>query len=277
MGIRWAFNSATVMHCGWEEELRLWQQFGWRAAEIWFSKMEARTAQGASYEQLAQQMRDAGVQPVGLCAGIISSAFSGPDRKQESAALTRILDAAAAMNAPAATIIIGGAAGNNLAQEYVALIEPLRHAADLAQARGLKINLEFLGGLPVNGTLGSCIELVNRVNHPALGLLFDFCHYYVSASHLEELPLLQPKKLFMVHVDDAPHLPMETLRNEQRCIPSEGRIPVVYLIKHLLHQIHYDGYFSIELYDPDIWKQDPQQVMAQLNVALKNIEAKVEN
>jgi len=66
MNIQWAFNSATVMHCGWEEELRLWQQFGWRAAEIWFSKIEARLAQGATYEQLAQQMRDAGVQPVGL-------------------------------------------------------------------------------------------------------------------------------------------------------------------------------------------------------------------
>jgi hypothetical protein len=32
MDIQWAFNSATVMNCGWEEELRLWQQFGWRAA-----------------------------------------------------------------------------------------------------------------------------------------------------------------------------------------------------------------------------------------------------
>jgi len=277
MNIQWAFNSATVMNCGWEEELRLWQQFGWRAAEIWFSKMEARLAQGASYDQLARQMRDAGVQPAGLCAGVISTAYSQPDRNQEYAALARIFDAAQAMNAPSATIIIGGTSGDDLTQEYTALVEPLQHVADMAQARNVKINLEFLGGLPVNGTLGTCIELVNRVNHPAFGLLFDFCHYYVSASHLEELALLQPEKLFMVHVDDSPRLPMEKLRNDQRCIPGMGRIPIVYLIRHLRHQMHYEGYFSVELYDPEVWKQEPQQVMAQLAAALKNIEAEVEH
>lgn len=275
MNIKWAFNSATVMHCDWEEELQLWQKFGWRAVEIWFSKMEARIAQGASYEQLARQMQDAGAVPVGVCAGAISTVFSKPDRELEFSKLTKVMDAAAAMKAPSVTVILVGDAGDDLAQEYSAVIDPLRHAADLAAERGLKLNLEFLGGQPVNGTLGSCIELVNKADHPALGLLFDFCHYYAGASHLEELQLLQPEKLFMVHVDDARRVPMEVLRNDQRCIPGEGRIPVVSLMKHLLHQTSYDGYFSVELYDPEFWKEDPQQVMSQLAVSLKNIETEL--
>jgi 2-keto-myo-inositol isomerase len=275
MNIQWALNSATIMNCGWDEELRLWEEFGWRAAEIWFFKVEERIAQGASYEQLARQMRDAGVLPVGMCAGTVSTAFSQPDREQEYASLAQRLDVTAAMGVPSLTVILGGESGDDLEREYSALIEPLHHVAELAQERGLKINFEFLGGLPINGTLGSGIELVNRVDHPALGLLFDFCHYYVSASHLEELQLLQPGKLFMVHVDDAQRRPMETLRNDQRCIPGEGRIPVVTLMRHILQDARYDGYFSVELYDPEIWKEEPRQLLSRLNVSLKEIETQI--
>lgn len=276
MKIQWAFNSATVMNCGWEEELWLWQQFGWRAVEIWHSKIEARIAQGATYEQLARQMRDAGVSAVGACAAGVSTAAAGCDRAQEFGALAKQLDATAAMGSPSLTVIIDGEVGGDLAQAYSDLIAPLRRVAELAAERGLKINLEFLGGVPINGTLGSCIDLVNRVDHPALGMLFDFCHYYVSASHLEELQLLQPNKLFMVHVDDAPHLPMERLRCDQRCMPGEGRIPVDYLIGHLRRQINYQGHFSVELYDPGIWELEPHTVMSRLAASLKKIEQRME-
>lgn len=272
MKITWALNSATIMNCNWEQELLLWEQFKWSAAEIWFSKVEERVGRGATYEQLSRQMRDAGVVPVGLCAAGMAPAAGTSDRSQEYSDLEKRLDVAAAMGAPSLTIYIDGKVGDNLTQEYAALIEPLRKAADLAQQRKVKINLEFLGGWPINGTLGSCIELVNRVDHPALGMLFDFCHYYASASHLEELPLLQPSKLFMVHVDDSQRLPMEVLRQDQRCIPGQGRIPILHLMKYLVHDYQYDGYFSVELYDPEIWKLDPELVLSQLSAALVQVE-----
>jgi hypothetical protein len=68
--IRWAFNSATIMHCPWEEELKLWEEelklweeFGWRAAEVWYAKMQPRLTAGASLNQLAEQMHSAGGVP----------------------------------------------------------------------------------------------------------------------------------------------------------------------------------------------------------------------
>ena len=277
MSIRWAFNSATVMNCGWDEELKLWEKFGWTAAEIWYSKMQPRLATGATCEQLRRQMQDAGVLPIGVCAGSISTAFGARNREQEYSDLAKRLDVTATMGAPSLTVIIDGEAGDDLAQEYSDLIDPLRHVAEMADERGVRINLEFLGGLPINGTLGSGIELVSRVDHPALGLLFDLCHYYVSASHLEELELLPESKLFMVHVDDSPRMPMETLRNDQRCYPGDGRIPVVTLINHFRRRMKYDGYFSVELYDPNIWKLEAEQVMSQLNASLKKIEQRIES
>ena len=276
--IRWAFNSATIMNCPWEEELSLWQEFGWNAAEIWYSKLEPQLAKGVSFAQLARQMGDAGVTPIGMCAGVILTPTCEKDDPEgnEQIDILKRLDAAEAMGASSLTVITGGLIGTDLGTEYRLLVPKLRKVAEQADERGLKLNLEFLGGDEINGTMGTCIELVNAVDHPALGMLFDFAHYYVSASHIEEMKLMSPEKLFMVHVDDVRHLPMEIVKNEERCFPGEGRMDVAGMINHLYNKIGYRGYYGIELYDQEIWKLDPRHVMQRLETSLQLLEEKVE-
>lgn len=274
--LRWAFNSATVMRLPWEEELKLWQRFGWSAAEIWYDKAKARLAAGQTLEQLARQMEDAGVTPIGLCAGVIQTRTQGHDRNTERDELARRMDLAAALNTQSITLIVLGKVGDDLAAEYDDLIDPLTRVAEMAADRRLRVNLEFLGGLPINGTLGSCMDLVRRVNHPALGLLFDLCHYYTSASHIEELGLLPKGKLFLVHVDDAQKRPMERLANNQRCFPGEGRMDVPDLLNRIRAMTGYTGYFSVELYDEDVWKMDPVEVFERLARSIQLVEKQID-
>lgn len=276
--IKWAFNSASIMNCPWEDELLLWQEFGWSAAEIWYSKLEPMLAKGYSFDQLAHQMSDAGVKPIGMCATFIATPSTEKDDPEglELIDIVRHLDAAEAIGAESLTVIADGAIGESLASEYKLLVPKIRKFAEMAAERDLKLNLEFLGQSSVNGTMGTCIELVNAVDHPSLGMLLDFCHYYVSASHIEELSLLSPEKLFMVHVNDVRRFPMEIIQNEQRCFPGEGRMDVVGMINHLHNVAQYDGYYSIELFDKDIWKMDPRDAMQKLAASLQEVEEKVE-
>lgn len=276
--IRWAFNSATIMNCPWEAELPLWEEFGWNAVEIWYSKLEPQLARGIGFEELARQMRDAGVSPIGMCAAVVLTPASEKDDPSggEHVDLLKRLDAAAAMGAQSLTIITGGAIGTDLATEYKLLVPKLRKVAEQADERGLRINLEFLGQAEINGTMGTCVELVNAVDHPAFGMLFDFAHYYVSASHIEEMTLMAPEKLFMVHVDDVKPIPMEVVKNEERCFPGEGRMDVVGMINHLYNKVGYRDYYSIELYDQEIWKLDSRLVMQRLQASLQAIDERVE-
>jgi sugar phosphate isomerase/epimerase len=263
------------MHSPWEEELQLWQEFGWKAAEIWYAKMQPLLDKGTTLESLACQMKDAGVEPIGMCAGMVWTSPHRSNEKEEYSQIAHLLDATAAMDARALTVVVIGDKPADLVQEHSYLVDKLRRMAEMAAERKVLINLEFLGGLPVNGTLGSGIELVNRVDHPSFGLLFDYCHYYTSASHLEELALLPVGKLFAVHVDDAQIKPMEVLTNEERCFPGEGRIDVGGLTNHLLRS-GYRKYFTVELYDKDIWEMDPRDVLAKLNQSLRKLEEKIE-
>ena len=259
------------MNCPWDQEVKLWEQFGWHSIEIWASKIQAQMERGASLPALRRQMVDAGARPIGLCVGAI-----GPDPRpgtleRELQEIEKLLDLCNEMGSPALTVVMFGDAGDDLAAVNSILVDKLHAIAARGEARGVRISLEFLGGLDLNGTLGSAIEFVNRVDHSHFGLLLDLCHYYTSASHLEELELMAPEKLFMVHLDDAQNLPMERLKNEQRCFPGEGRINLPGMMR-ALQRFGYRGPYTVELYDRDIWALDPLDVMTRLHQSLCHLE-----
>ncbi|MCY3024336.1 MAG: sugar phosphate isomerase/epimerase [Planctomycetota bacterium] len=273
--LRWAFNSATVMDLPWPEELGFWQRFKWSAAELWYDKIKARLDAGETCAALARQLRDAGVRPIGVSAAVVWTESERHDAADERSELARRLDVTAAVGAPALTVVVLGKVGPDLAQEYCRLADKLRAAGDMAAAHKVKLNVEFLGGLPIVGTLRSCIELLNAANHPAVGMLFDLCHYYVSASHLEELPLLPADKLFLIHVDDARKKPLETLKNDERCFPGEGLIDVPGLLSQIRKLTNYDGYFSLEIYDKEVWRLPAQEVFQRAEKSIQFVEERL--
>ena len=272
MKVKWAFNSATVMNLEWDQELALWKKFKWRAVEVWFDKVKACMEKGRTCADLGRQMRDAGAEPIGVAPAVVWTDSERHDSKHERDELVERMNVTAALGAPALTIIALGRRGPDASVEHDRLADKLRNVARMAEERGIRLNLEFIGGLPVNGTLGTCIELVRKADRPNLGLLLDLCHYYTSPSHVEELDLLPKKKLFLVHIDDAQKRPMEVLGCEHRCFPGEGRINVPALLSEIRRRTKYDGYYSVELYDKDVWAMDPKEVFKKTAACLKMIE-----
>jgi 2-keto-myo-inositol isomerase len=272
MKLKWAFNSATVMNLGWDEEVALWKKYKWKAVEVWFDKVKACMETGRTCAELGQQMRDAGARPIGVAPAVVWTESERHDSKHEYDELVERMNVTVALGAPALTIVALGKRGLDASVELDRLAEKLRNVAEMAGERGIRLNLEFIGGLPVNGTLGTCIDLVRQADHPNLGLLLDLCHYYTSASHVEELDKLPKQKLFLVHVDDAQNRPMEVLGCEHRCFPGEGRINVPALLSEIRRRTKYDGYYSVELYDKDVWALDPKEVFKKTAACLKQIE-----
>jgi len=272
MKLQWAFNSVSVMKLGWDDELKLWKKHKWKAVELWFDKVKACMEAGRTCAELGGQMYDMGITPIGVSPAVVWTTSTGHDPRHEWGELTERMNVTLALGAPALTIIVLGKRGIDAATEYDRLAEKLRKIADMAGQKNLRLNLEFIGGLPVNGTMGSCIDLVQKVDHPALGMLLDPCHYYTSASHIEELDRLPKDKLFLVHVDDAQNRPMEVLGCEHRCFPGEGRIDVPGLLGEICRRTKYKGYFSLELYDKEVWELPPQQVFKRAAESIKAVE-----
>jgi 2-keto-myo-inositol isomerase len=272
MKLKWAFNSATVINLPWDDEFKLWKKHKWKAVEIWFDKVKACLENGRTCAELGRMMYDEGIRPIGLAPGVVWTAGENRHLGHEKDELAQRMDVTVALGAPALTVVVLGKRGGDAALEYDRLIEKLRGFADMAQHRGLRLNLEFLAGLPINGTMGSCMEILQRLDHPAVGMLLDLCHYYTSASHIEELARLPKGKLFLVHVDDAQNRPMEVLGCEHRCFPGDGRIDVPALLNEIRRRTKYNGFFSVELYDKDVWAMDPAEVFKRTAAGIKKIE-----
>lgn len=272
MKLKWAFNSASVMNLPWDDEFKLWKKYKWKAVEIWFDKVKTCMEKGRTCAELGTMMHDAGIRPIGVAPAVVWTPSEGHDSRHEHAELAERMDVTLALGAPALTVIVLGKRGVDLSVEYNRLADKLRNVADMAGQRGLLLSLEFIGGLAVNATLGSCIELIEKIDHPSMGMLLDLCHYYTSVSHIEELGQLPKGKLFLVHVDDAQRRPMEVLGCEHRCFPGEGRIDVPALLSEIRKRTKYNGYYSVELYDKDVWQMDPAEVFKRTAASIKKVE-----
>ena len=139
-------------------------------------------------------------------------------------------------------------------EESVAMLNEL---ADIAEPFGIKIGFEFLGEANNSvQTLDLGSKIVDQVGRESVGIVIDTYHFYAGGSSFEALEYLDPKKLFIFHINDAEDLPKAKLNDSKRLYPGLGILPIREM-KAVLDKIGYDGPASIEIFRPEYWEKDP--------------------
>ncbi len=89
--------------------------------------------------------------------------------------------------------------------------------------------------------------------------MIDTFHFFAGNSSFEAIASLDPKRLFIFHINDAENLPKELLTDAHRLYPGEGILPIKQ-IKESFDAIGYNKMVSIEIFRPEYWNQDPFEV-----------------
>jgi 2-keto-myo-inositol isomerase len=134
--------------------------------------------------------------------------------------------------------------------------DALQLARDRAARLGLRIAFEFLGfdDCPIN-TPAIAAEVVDGLED--IDLVLDSCHWHASGSQaLDAFPV---ERLALVHLNDAPAKPPRLIEDQDRVLPGEGVIKLDNL-KRGLGRRGYTGPWSLETFNPDYWKEDPEAV-----------------
>ncbi|WP_106477862.1 bifunctional sugar phosphate isomerase/epimerase/4-hydroxyphenylpyruvate dioxygenase family protein [Phytohalomonas tamaricis] len=138
----------------------------------------------------------------------------------------------------------------------------LYELAERAAAHGLRIGFEALAWGRYTSDYRDAWDIVQRGNHPNLGLVLDSFH--MLALGLDPAPVadIPGERIFLVQVADAPLLDMDVLSwsRHHRCFPGQGRLPIKDFMKALA-KTGYCGPLSHEIFN-DAFRAAPTQATA---------------
>lgn len=140
----------------------------------------------------------------------------------------------------------------------IALDDPAQAAADLremaerAAKRGLRVGYEALAwGRHVN-RWRQAWDIVQRADHPALGLIVDSFHTLSVDDDPSGLADIPGERIFFVQLADAPRLSMDVLSWSRhfRNFPGQGQLDIASFLKPVMAS-GYSGPLSLEIFNDD--------------------------
>jgi 2-keto-myo-inositol isomerase len=108
-------------------------------------------------------------------------------------------------------------------------------------------------------SLAQCAAIVEKVARENVGLVLDTFHFFAGGSRLASVRQVDPKKIFIVHVNDVERAPRRRMHDALRLFPGKGILPLAGILR-ALKAIGYAGKFSVEIFRPQYWNRPPLQV-----------------
>ena len=252
-------NPATTMPTDFVTDVRAFSAAGFKAMELWLDKVDAFVATGNSLSEAASLLSNHGLTVPAACAqGDLLLPVSDRRRSSAHSALRRKLAMCQSLACP--TLVVPsdllGEARRSASLLSIASAN-FSSACEIAAPYGVRLALEFIKGNRVASTLTEAQNLLQRVSRSDTGLVFDTFHFYAAGGRHPAIDELDVSSLAIVHVNDAhTSAPVAKLSDQDRTLLGRGSFPLAETFKSLLRQ-GYDGYFSLELFNPRLWEEDP--------------------
>lgn len=136
------------------------------------------------------------------------------------------------------------------AERYGALCE-------IGREIGVRPLVEVWGFSQTLSRLGEAAFIAIESGAGDAGILADVYHLHKGGSPPTGLAILNSAHLPLFHVNDYPATPgREQIQDAQRVYPGDGVAPLGEIFG-VLNSIGFDGYVSLELFNPAYWSGDP--------------------
>jgi 2-keto-myo-inositol isomerase len=149
-------------------------------------------------------------------------------------------------------------------------VASLTQAARWAAGFGITLALEFRAKSAFCASLDTAIAIVEQCGEANVGVNLDVFHYYTGPSKFEDFALLTPARLAHVQLCDLAGVAREFATDADRVLPGDGDFQLRAILD-VLKQIGYQGWVSLELMNPTLWRADPKQVAEIAFTALRQI------
>lgn len=133
-------------------------------------------------------------------------------------------------------------------------------AAETAKRYSVKLGYEFVSyENRIVNTLKESMDGLSRWDS-GIGLVLDVFHLFRTGENMTQLPDHLMDHVWIFHVNDAPAMPLSTLRDTDRVFPGEGVVNIREALETLRVR-GFNGPVSLELFNADYWKQPADRVL----------------
>lgn len=251
---RLSVNQLTTRRWTMRDDLMQFPQLGVCGIGLWRWKIE-----DCGVSRTREFLARSGLRPTSLS---FAGGFAGANGMTYREA---VQDAAKAVRLAAKLgcrqlLVTTGARGNHVRSHVLRTTRhALRKLGDYAAAKG--VVLAFLPmkdsasvGMSMVSGLDEGLDVIGRVNHPAVKLAFHTCHMADAPDLLSRIPDIVPH-VASVHVSDV------SLTGTSQVVPGNGRLPLPQILR-AFDAAGYRGAYELNIWSERVWASDYSTVLA---------------
>ena len=244
-------SQATTLSTPFEADLMVYPRCGWTAVELWLTKLETYLEAHSTAE--ARGLLGAkGLTPVAAATqgGLLLS--RGLERETHWDHFRRRLQILRELAVPLMIVAVDFVR-ELTPDDYSRAAAALGEASETARGFGVRLALEFQKGAKFCASLDTTLALIAQCPAENLGVCLDIFHYYTGPSKFEDLAYLTPENLAWVQLCDLSGTPRELAGDGDRILPGDGDFLLGPIFEQLA-AVGYDGYVSLEVLNPQLWR-----------------------
>ena len=258
---RYCLNLSTIrgQELSLVEEIEVAAKAGYQAVEPWMNKIDGYVKEGGTLRDLGKRITDLGLtveSAIGFAEWIVDDEkrrARGLEQAKRDMATLREIGGKRIAAPPAGATDQADLDLFRAAERYAALV-------DLGEKMEVLPQVEVWGFSKCLSRLGETAFVAIESGRAKACILPDVYHIFKGGSDFAGLSLLSGHAVHVFHVNDYPAEPArETMRDSHRVYPGDGIAPLTQILR-AIRDNGFRGYLSLELFNPEYWKQDALEV-----------------
>lgn len=272
--VKYCLNTSTIrgQKVGLEREVEIAGKAGYNAIEPWMGTISDFVKNGGSLKELGKKVRDLGMiveSAIGFARWIVDN---DEERAKGLEEAKRDMDWLQQLGGKRIAAPPVGAHDKGPVDLLLAAGR-YRELCEVGRQFGIVPECEVWGFSKCLSRLGETAFVAIESAHPDACILPDIYHLYKGGSDFSGLKLLSSSAVQVFHMNDYPaDLSRATIADKDRVYPGDGVAPMNEILKSVIRPDR-PIVLSLELFNPEYWKQDAQQVA---NTGLEKMRTSVQ-
>lgn len=259
--VKYCLNTSTIrgQKVGLSREVEIAAQAGYDAIEPWMGTVNDFVKEGGSLKDLGKKARDLGLtveSAIGFARWIVDD---DAERAKGFEEAKRDMDSLQQLGGKRIAAPPVGAHDKGPV-DLLKAAERYRQLCELGRQFGIVPEVEVWGFSKALSRLGETAFVALESAHPDATILPDIYHLFKGGSGFEGLRLLSSSAVQILHVNDYPaDLSRDKIADKDRVYPGDGIAPMNEILRSVIRPDR-PIVLSLELFNPEYWKQDALQV-----------------